>query len=289
MASTMKGVVLRGLDSFARIWLQPTVGILRSASSEAERELAASTFVECCEWLGLCVQAHICPADVRPAVIRKFFDGIPISYELLENRSIWPTHVIENVRRLNDATNERGSNFANPDAFRTVVQLSSSMAANLAFSAAGRAFASLLLFVKVPQWERFLSKPPHPGEFAQALSGGVDPWLDGNRHLAYAGLIRTVEHTKGISHLLEETHQHQFGNDWVTFREGIVSAHGWRLEPRPNVERYNTMVSAVGRLISEGVQESGLKMPMSFEEEVAMSLSRWRRITGPFEMVVGGH
>ena len=288
MASIMKGAVLRGLDNFARMWIQPTVSLLRSASSEMERALAASTFVECCEWLGLCVQTNICPAEARPKLLLKFFDGVPISYELLENMPIWPAYMIENVRRLSDSTNENRPNLGNPESFRTLVQLSSSMAADLAFSPAGKAFASLLLFAQIPQWERFLAKPPHPGELAQALSGAVDPWLDGNRNLAYAGLVKTVEHTQGLSHLLEETYLHQFGDDWVSCREGVVAAHGWRLEPRPNAEkRYDAMVSAVDQIISEGLKESKVEIPMSFGEEAAVSLRRWRKITGPLEVAAG--
>jgi len=285
----MKGVVLHGVDNFARVWLRPTAALLRSAPSEMEKALAASTFLECYGWLEAYVQADICPSAARTKLLQRFFDGIQISYELLQNLAIWPQHVIETAQQLRESASNQGRpKLDKPSAFRTLVQLSAQMAAELAFSAAGQAFASLIFFSKPPRWQSFIASPPHPGPLAQALSGRSDPWLDGNRELAYAGLVRTVEHTKGLSYLIEQSHQHHFAQDSVIFRETVVAAHGWRLQPRLEAqERYNAIVASVDGVIAQGL-EGHIQTSPGFADEAKASLRRWRMLTGPKEIAAGG-
>jgi hypothetical protein len=282
MAWTIQGGVLRGVDNFARIWLQPTAILLRRASADAERALAASTFLECYAWLDIYVQAAICPVAARNKLLQRFFEGIQIPYDLLQNTAIWPQHAIEIAQhRRALAENEAPLRLKNPERLGPLVPFAASMAADLAFSDAEKAFASLLLFSTQPLWERFLDKPPHVGELAQALGGLADPWLDGNRNLAYSGLIRTVEHTNGLSHFMQESQQDQAPDDWAYFRDGVVAAHGWRLQPRPDTqERYDAMVAIVDKMIAEGLSKSEIRMQQSFGEEAKASLLLWGRITG---------
>jgi hypothetical protein len=164
------------------------------------------------------------------------------------------------------------------------------MAADLVFSDAEKAFASLVFFSKQHYWESFLKEPPSPAGLAWALSGRADSWLDGNRNLAFAGLVKTVEHTNGLSHLLLELQQSQNHEDWVNFREGVTSAHNWRLNPREGAQvRYDQMVAVVDDLITAGLkQEDPMRMQTSFAEEARKSLALWRQVTGPKEMVAGG-
>jgi hypothetical protein len=286
---TTKGGNLRALDNFARIWLQPTVAFLRSASSEIEKALAASTFLECYEWLELYVQADICPATSKIKLLQRFFEGVQVQYELLRNLPLWPQHVIEAAQRMREPAGEGRPRLNNRTGFRTLIQLSASMAADLAFSDAEKAFASLLLFSKHTQWERFLAKPPHPGELAQALSGRTDRWLDGNRNLAYAGLVKTVEHTQGLSHLMQESQQSHSRNEWFSFKDGVVAAHGWRLQPQPDAQiRYNAMLAVTDQLIVEGLSRDEIAMQGNFGDEARLSLALWRTITGPRGEAAGG-
>ena len=82
-----------------------------------------------------------------------------------------------------------------------------------------------------------------------------------------------------------------FGDDWVNFRDGIVAAHGWRLEPRPGAqERYDAMVAEIDRVISEGLSQNQVAPSIRerFGEEARASLRRWRRLTGPIEVGAAG-
>ena len=268
MGSITKGLALPGLDNFARTWLQPTAVLFRDASSEMEWALATSTFLECCQWLDLFVDVGICPAFARSKLVQKFFWKVEVPYQLLENLAIWPQHVIEGVRRLHSGVDlSPPVEFGDAKVLRTVVQLSSSAAGELAFSDAGKAFASLLLFSNPAIWESFLGREPDPAALAHAMSGRADPWLDGNYHLVYAGLIRTIEQMKGLLHLLQDSRSRYAPaatDDWVIFKEAVVAAHGWRLLPRSGgaLAKLDVMVKVLDQLVEVGLGDgSAAKSP----------------------------
>jgi len=163
------------------------------------------------------------------------------------------------------------------------IELCASMAADFAFSTAEKAFVSIVFLSNAPYWETFLKEPPRADSLAWALSGGADPWLDGNRHLAYAGLVRTVEHTKGLSQFLQELQESTNHDDWVSFREGVKAAHGWRLDPPGHgaKDRYQAMTTIVSDLITEGLKRGEIKTEESFDADAKASVGLWRSITGP--------
>ena len=262
--------------------------MFRSAINEMERQFAAATFVECYEWLDVYVQAEICPPYAKSNLMQRFFDGIEVPYELLNGLNIWPKHVIEGALSRTDGGRPK---LINPSTFRSPLQLCASMAADLAFSSAERAFVSLLFFSKKPYWDSFLKEPLRPDAFAWALSGNADPWLDGNRSLAYAGLVRTLEHMKGLSSVLQELQANQPLDDWVNFRESIAAAHSWRLDPprKDAQDRFSAIVILVDDLIAEGLKrDDPVPLQVNFKDDTRAILALWRSITGPTGKAAGG-
>ena len=99
-------------------------------------------------WLALYRQSEICPAGVAAKLLERFFSGSQIPYEFLHRHNVaGPT--IEAAKHLRDPVNDRDKRLSNHEGFRTLIQLSSSMAADLAFSYAGRAFISLIRFANI--------------------------------------------------------------------------------------------------------------------------------------------
>jgi hypothetical protein len=72
-------------------------------------------------------------------------------------------------------------------------------------------------------------------------------------------------------------------DDWVSFKEGVVAAHGWRLNPRLDYQnRYDQMVLIVDDFITQGLKPDVTQVERGFRDEAAASLAFWRKITrGP--------
>lgn len=255
-----------------------------------EQALATSTFLECHEWLRVYVQADLCTDAIKAKLMQKFFYGIDISYELAQGLVIWPQDVIETAQSVRESIGgEDRPKLNDPLRFRSRVQLCASMAADLAFSDEGKAFGSLVYFSKSSYWRDFLNEQPSPEALSLALSGRADPWLDGNRILALAGLVKTVEHTRGLSFLIQELQRRWYDDDWVKFKEGVVAAHGWRLNPKEDAQqRYDQMVDIVDALITAGLNSpDSIPMGMSFKDEADASLAFWRSTTAPSGKAAG--